>query len=239
MLAESRQRLMRTLPGDAVVLDIGGWADPLGRADWVMDVMPYSTRGLYAREGWIAPRDEPERFSLETWIERDVCDREPFPFADKEIDFAVCSHTLEDLRDPLWVCSELIRVAKAGYLEVPSRLEEQSWGVNGEFVGWSHHRWLIDVSEDRIEFVVKLHSLHAHPDQYFPAGFWESLSEQERVQSLWWTEAFSFAERVMVDAAESDRYLREFVARELTERGGVAGRPLGGTRLGRIWRRNG
>lgn len=214
---------MTTLPEHAVVLDVGGWADPLGRADWVIDVMPYATRGLYEREGWIAPRREPERFSRETWIERDVCDREPFPFNDNQIDFAVCSHTLEDLRDPLWVCTELIRVARAGYIEVPSRLEEQSWGVNGDFVGWSHHRWLIEVSQDRIEFVVKLHSLHARPDQHFPAGFWERLCEHERVQTLWWTDAFSVSERVMIDAAESDRYLSEFVARELDKRDSVVG----------------
>ena len=57
------------------------------------------------------------------------------------------------------------------------------------------------VSEDRIEFVVKLHSLHSRPDQYFPAGFWEGLSERERVQTLWWTAGFSYSERVMVEAA--------------------------------------
>jgi methyltransferase family protein len=219
VLAASRQRLITMLSEEAVVLDVGGWADPFARADWVIDVMPYATRGLYEREGWIEPRNEPERFRSDTWIERDVCDRASFPFADQAVDFAICSHTLEDLRDPVWVCSELVRVAKAGYIEVPSRLEEQSWGVNGDFVGWSHHRWLIDVLEDRIEFVVKLHSLHARPDQYFPPGFWEGLSESERVQTLWWTGAFSFAERVIVDAGESERYLNEFVAGQLARRG--------------------
>jgi hypothetical protein len=202
--------------------------------------MPYASRGLYEREGWIAPREEPERFSAQTWIERDVCARDPFPFADKEVDFAVCSHTLEDVRDPLWVCSELMRVAKAGYIEVPSRLEEQSWGVNGDFVGWSHHRWLIDVGQDRIEFVVKLHSLHARPDQYFPAGFWAGLEERERVQTLWWTEAFSVSERVMVEAGESDRYLSEYVARELARRGSPPQGQAGiRARLSRLWRHNG
>jgi hypothetical protein len=184
----------------------------------VIDVMPYSTRGLYQREGWAAPRNEPERFSRETWIERDVCDREPFPFSDRQIDFAICSHTLEDVRDPVWVCSELIRVAKAGYVEVPSRLEEQSWGVNGPFVGWSHHRWLIDVSDETIEFVAKLHSIHHRPDQHFPPGFWDGLTGNERVQTLWWETRFSYRERVILDPQESDRYLAGFVAKELETR---------------------
>ncbi len=59
---------------------------------------------------------------------RDICDHEPYPFGDQEFDFVICSQTLEDVRDPIWVCSEINRIGKAGYIEVPSRLEEQSWG---------------------------------------------------------------------------------------------------------------
>jgi hypothetical protein len=163
----------------------------------------------------VPPRPGPERFTRETWIQRDVCDRRPYPFGDNEIDFVICSQLLEDVRDPLWVCSELIRVAKAGYIEVPSRLEEQSWGVNGAFVGWSHHRWLIDVGEEAIEFTCKLHALHAHPEWYFPEGFWSRLSDEQRVQTLWWEEGFDVTERTIIDDAEADAYLGGFVSREL------------------------
>jgi len=187
--------------------------------------MPYDTRGLYERKGWVESRRIDERFTAETWIERDICDRERFPFSDKQIDFVVCSQTLEDLRDPIWVCSEMNRIAKAGYIEVPSRLEEQSWGVNGPFVGWSHHRWLIDVSDGRLEFVLKLHSIHARPEQHFPPGFWARLTAPERVQTLWWQGGFSYRERVLLDKDESDRYLSAFVSREL------AARPIARPRL--------
>jgi len=213
MLESSLTRILDEVADDAVVLDVGGWADPFGRADWVVDVMPYDSRGLYARRGWTAPRPElPERFTRDTWIRRDICDRLSLPFDDDQFDFAVCSHTLEDLRDPVWVCSELARVAKAGYIEVPSRLEEQSWGVEGQFVGWGHHRWLIDMTEAAIEFVVKPHSLHGRPEYHFPAGFWDRLTPDQRVQTLWWRERFTARERIIVDERESDAYLREFVA---------------------------
>lgn len=240
MLPATRQRLLESLDPDAVVLDVGGWADPFERADWVLDLMPYATRGLYQRQGWVEPRRVPERFQRQTWCERDLCDRQPFPFSDKEIDVAICSHTLEDLRDPVWVCAELNRVAKAGYIEVPSRLEEQSWGVNGPFVGWSHHRWLVDVEHGGLEFVFKLHSLHARPEQHFPPGFWERLSEQERVRTLWWTGGFTYRERLILDVEESDRYLGEFVARELAARSGTSpGSRSAKARLGELWRRAG
>jgi hypothetical protein len=220
MLTATRERLLATLPDDAVVLDVGGWADPFERADWVVDLMPFESRGLYEREGWVpAGSRGPERFTAQRWIERDLCDPEPLPFADDEIDFAVCSHTLEDVRDPLSVCRELSRIAKAGYVEVPSRLEEQSWGVNGEFVGWSHHRWLIDIVDGGLELVAKPHSIHSRPDQYFTAAFWRGLSEDERVRSLWWKGSIHARERVIIGLEESDAYLGGFVARELQARG--------------------
>jgi len=213
VLAASVQRIERSLPAEAVVLDVGGWARPLARADWVLDLMPYETRGRYGLDG-----TPPERFGEDTWVRRDICDRTPWPFNDGRFDFAVCSHTLEDVRDPVWVCSELARVARAGYIEVPSRLEEQSLGVHGPWVGWSHHHWLVDVSDRSIEFVFKSHVLHARESDHFPEGFHATLSEEERVQTLWWEGGFDFRERVMTSAEELDPYLADFVAERLRPR---------------------
>src|SRR3954454_24781297 len=132
MLPASTERLLATLPDDALVLDVGGWAMPFARADWVLDLMPYETRGLY---GYEQGDRAGERFSAQRWVVRDMCDHEPWPFAGDQFDFAICSHTLEDIRDPISVCRELQRVAKAGYIEVPSRVEEQARGVQGDWVG--------------------------------------------------------------------------------------------------------
>jgi Methyltransferase domain len=208
MLESSVLRILERLEPDDVVLDIGGWGRPFTRANWVMDLMPYESRGLYGRDG-----PEPEHFTQETWIQRDVCDREPYPFGDKEIDFVVCSHTLEDVRDPIRVCEEMVRVAKAGYIEVPSRLEEQSYGFQGPWAGWGHHRWLIDVTKDRIEFSFKPHLLHNRESDHFPPGFREALSPEQRVATLWWKGSFDYAERVFASAEELDPYLASFVDR--------------------------
>ena len=213
------QRILERTGPDDVVVDIGAWGRPLTRADWVIDLMPYETRGLYGHDG-----DLPERFSADTWIQRDICDREQLPFDDDQVDFVICSHTLEDLRDPLWVCSEMQRIGKAGYIEVPSRLEEQSYGFQGPWVGWGHHHWLIEVHGDRIEFVFKHHVLHGRESDHFPEGFQEQLSEEERVESLWWEGSFEAEERVFMSGEELDPYLSEFVARELAARPDVSRR---------------
>jgi hypothetical protein len=219
MLHETRQRILGRLKDDDLVLDIGGWADPFERADWVMDVLPYETRGLYARWGWKEPGHPPaERFTEKTWITRDICDRDPYPFDDDQFDFVICAQTLEDVHDPMWVCSEMSRIGKAGYIGVPSRLEEQSWGVAGAYVGHAHHHWLVDIDGSHIDFVFKAHDVHSSSSFYFPEGFWEQLSYDERVQELWWEGSFSWAERSLVFPEPRHAYFSELVARELAAR---------------------
>ena len=207
MLDSSLARLSRDVPDSATVLDVGGWARPLRRADWVLDLMPYDTRGALGSHA-----EGEERFGRDTWVNHDICSREPWPFDDGQFDFVVCSQTLEDVRDPVWVCGELQRVARAGYVEVPSRLEEQSWWVQGPWVGWGHHHWLIDVDEDGITFVFKAHILGAVPGSAFPAGFAQALPEEDRQQALWWEGSFGCRERLFYDADELNAYLTEFVA---------------------------
>ena len=183
------------LPETGLLLDVGGWAKPLARADWVIDLMPYATRGLYGHA------DGPEQFTEATWVEQDICT--PWPFDDGQFDFAVCSHTLEDVRDPVFVCAELQRVAKAGYLEVPSRLEEHMTGVNGPWPGWAHHRWIceIDPFAPSISFVHKSHGLPAIPFSELPI--------ERRVQWLRWEGSFAYEERIFMDVVELHAWFDE------------------------------
>jgi Methyltransferase domain len=221
VLQASIDRILRELPDEAVVLDIGGWAKPLPRADYVLDYLPYETRGLYDED-----TDEIERFTEETWTIHDICGRDPFPFEDDRFDFVVCSHTLEDSRDPVWVCQEIMRVGKAGYIEAPSRLEEQSYAVQGPWVGWSHHHWMVDVVPGGIEFVFKYHVMHGRESDHFPGGFHDSLTDEEKVVTFWWEGAFHVRERFFASPEEMDAYLADFVAGELAERDWPRPEPL-------------
>jgi ubiquinone/menaquinone biosynthesis C-methylase UbiE len=180
------------LPEEGLLLDVGGWAAPLARADWVIDLMPYATRGLYGKA-------ENERFDASTWIEHDICT--PWPFADGQFDFAVCSHTLEDIRDPIFACQELQRVARAGYVEVPSRIEEQMTGVNGSWPGWAHHRWVIEIGDDAMTFVHKSHAM--------PAIAHAELPPERRNQWLWWEGSFVARERIFTSIEEHDAYFAD------------------------------
>jgi len=229
LLPASVERIDELVGDDALVLDVGGWASPLRRADWVIDLMPYETRGRYGH-----PAPEAERFTSGTWVQRDICARDPWPFDTGQFDFAVCSHTLEDVRDPVWVCSELSRVARAGYVEIPSRLEEQCFGVHGPWVGWSHHRWLIDLVEGELQFVHKPHMLCGRADFYLPAEVAGMLTPEERVEALFWEGEVQASERVFIAAEECDTYMAEVLAAaRRRDPGGPASRALCKLRRGR------
>jgi hypothetical protein len=212
MLASNAAQLLDELPPEALVLDVGAWASPFNRAQWVLDAEPFETRGYYRTFGGAAFQGgEREWFSKATWIQRDICGREPWPFPDKHFDFVICSHTLEDIRDPLWVCSELIRVGKAGYIEVPSRLFESTLGVErSNTAGLSHHRWLIDIDGNEIRFLQKYHFIHSHWRYNLPNEYLRSQKPEAAVQWLWWKGTFRFSEVTIVGLADQERELQRF-----------------------------
>jgi len=199
MLDSARARILADLPADALLLDVGAGASPFARADWVLDLMAYSDRGLYG------PSSADERFTADTWVQRDMCAKTPWPFANGQFDFAVCSHTLEDIRDPVWVCEELQRVARAGYVEVPSLEEELTFGVQGDWVGWAHHHWLVDIRSDgSIDVIVKPHFVHK-------PGLHRTAPPTQRVAQLWWNGPFAVRERVMIGHDEIGPYVDAIV----------------------------
>jgi len=214
------QRLVETLPAGHRVLDVGGGAAPFPRANHVIDALPFDAAGA-GSDGSIDRPSSASTLRPNQWTQWDLCERRPWPFPDKSFDFAVCSHVLEDLRDPIWVCSELSRVAKAGYIEVPSRVLEQSRGVeHPRFAGYLHHRWLISNTSGTLEFRHKPHVLHAVNDAIvtdLSAG--TRINPRHATLSLDWLghinarEVLEFNEQRLVD--ELCTFARE--ARQLPE----------------------
>lgn len=185
MNKEIADSIAAELPETALVIDVGGGMAAFPRADWIIDAIPYQERGrLRQRDACVSP----ERFTEDTWVQFDLCSRQPWPFDDDQFDFAVCSHVLEDVRDPIWVCSEISRIAKAGYIEVPSRAVEQSKGVeHPHFAGYYHHRWLVSSQDGILEFRQKPHLLHVTRDAIVAKlGFWKAISPEHEITTHFW-----------------------------------------------------
>ena len=215
MLEANVQRVFSSLTDEHQVLDVGGWASPFNRAQWVLDSQPWETRGYYRTFGG-APSQGGERewFSRESWVQRDICDHRLWPFREKQFDFVICSHTLEDIRDPLWVCAEMIRVARRGYIEVPSRAWESSLGAeHPRMAGLSHHRWLVDIEGSRVRFLQKYHLLHADWRLSLPERYLRSLTPERSVQWLWWEDSFEYEEVHLYGVESVEKELLDFAAR--------------------------
>ena len=51
MLEPNVQKLLSELQPTDQVLDVGGWACPFNRAQWILDAQPFETRGFYRTFG--------------------------------------------------------------------------------------------------------------------------------------------------------------------------------------------
>lgn len=204
MNQEHANRIIEILPDEAVVVDVGGGMAAFPRADWIVDAISFDEQGCLLKS---RGEQSPSRFTRDTWVQIDLCDRQPWPFEDNQFDFAVCSHVLEDVRDPVWLCSEMSRIARAGYIETPSRMIEQSKGVEHPcYAGYYHHRWLVSEQLGKLEFRHKPHLLHTTADAIVGyAGVFKKINPEYEILAHYWEnviacqEILEFDEEAVVD----------------------------------------
>jgi hypothetical protein len=169
--------------------------------------------------------------------------------------------TLEDIRDPIGVCRELSRVARAGYVEVPTVEAELVYNVEGTgpFLGHEHHRWFCDrddatTGRPSLVFWHKSHMVHSdwrirvlprwHEqmglDDVLLGVFWEGeLPAREKFELG--PDLDALAARVRARFAPSPAELRvkeaRDVARHLTARAALPARAAAARALDRLGRR--
>ena len=115
------------------------------------------------------------------------------PFKDKEFDFIIASHVIEHVDDISYFLNELTRIGKKGYIEVPTRLED-----NLVFENKKAHLWHIvfdDVKNkiiisDKIQYFEPIFSIGTIKkfNEYFRESlvielFWDGTIEFEKSNS--------------------------------------------------------
>lgn len=110
-VAWSLRRLYCPVKASDLVLEVGSGGSPYFRANVLCDAYEES------QERFFAPLIS-DRPTLLAFVEN-------LPFKDKAFDFVIASHVLEHSSDPVKFISELQRVAKAGYIEVPDAFMER------------------------------------------------------------------------------------------------------------------
>ena len=82
-----------------------------------------------------------------------------------KFDFCICTHTLEDIINPSFVSEQMSKIAKAGYIAVPSKYRELSRFENGpnNYRGYIHHRWIFDVVDNIFIGYPKINYIDSSP----------------------------------------------------------------------------
>ena len=65
-----------------------------------------------------------------------------------KFDFLVSTHTIEDISAALLACGMFSRIAKEGFIAIPSKYQELS-RHEGPWRGYIHHRWIYDIKNDQ------------------------------------------------------------------------------------------
>lgn len=110
-IAWSLRRLHCPVSEDALVLEVGSGGNPYFRANVLIDAY-YDTRERHYAK---LISDRPTVLGFV----------ENLPFKDNSFDFVIASHVLEHSKDPEKFLSELQRVSKSGYIEVPDAFFER------------------------------------------------------------------------------------------------------------------
>ncbi|MBF0210058.1 MAG: class I SAM-dependent methyltransferase [Desulfamplus sp.] len=149
---------------DAKILDVGGGANPFKYANVVVD-MDFNFGNIHRDGSALCIKKDGV-----TYIQADI---HSLPFKDNAFDFVVSMQVLEHVDYPDKACDELMRVAKAGFLEVPRKWTEY-------YAGHPSHRWLIDFSDDYLTFEPITYNESPFLNFALPV-LWDSSELQKRV----------------------------------------------------------
>lgn len=127
---------------DSLVIDIGSGDRPFWRADVYLDKLTLGNNQRTSQTSTI--------HSIGKFINSDA---EKMPFKNKVFDFSFCSHLLEHVEDPGKVINEIIRVSKAGYLEVPN-------GILEAIEPFDTHLWFVFYDGKKLIFYRKSKKFH-------------------------------------------------------------------------------
>ena len=67
-----------------------------------------------------------------------------------KFDFSICSHTLEDVFNPLELINLLKSISVSGFVAIPSKYDEFSFLYQNTYRGNAHHKQFFDVVDDTL-----------------------------------------------------------------------------------------
>jgi len=68
----------------------------------------------------------------------------------KKFDFSICSHTLEDIFNPIDIINLLQSISTRGFIALPSKFDEFTYLFENKYLGNSHHKQLFDIIDNKV-----------------------------------------------------------------------------------------
>tara|TARA_B100001013_G_C24553691_1_gene419696 strand:+ start:338 stop:973 length:636 start_codon:yes stop_codon:yes gene_type:complete len=119
---------------------------------------------------------------------------EKLPFKDKEFDYVILSHVLEHVPNLLEFVSEIERISKAGYIELPTKLNDNLvFGCDEDDVG---HKWWFEFDDDnnQLLYTIKADVL----EKFITVGqIWkfQKFFEDSFLLQIYWEEKINLFKR--------------------------------------------
>lgn len=112
------------------ILDLGGGANPWcdQYADAYVDIKPVTGKKTFI--GDIQNDALWEQLKEESW------------------DFCICTHVLEDIRNPGYVIDKILRNFNVGFISMPNKHTEMSHVESPLYLGYCHHRWIYTIADN-------------------------------------------------------------------------------------------
>jgi len=179
-IAWSLRRLFTPVDASALVLEVGSGGNPYPRSNVLLDAYQFT------RERHWAPLTT-DRPTVLGFVEN-------LPFKDKAFDFVIASHVLEHSKDPEKFLSELQRVAKSGYIEVPDAFMERLNPYrdhrleitlrNDRLIIYKKISWVVDeylneLHEDRCKKLITSRLIPNYPHEFHVRYFWEDIIQYQ------------------------------------------------------------
>ena len=137
---------------------------------------------------------------------------EILPFKDKEFDFVIASHVLEHVKDVDIFIKELERVSSKGYIEVPTKLED-----NLVFENKKDHIWHMEFDDINYELIISKKVQYFEP--ILTVSSIKKLSEifkQSLVLELYWENKIKYKkneESKITQRFSRLYFLRKFISK--------------------------
>ena len=142
------------------------------------------------------------------------------PFKDKEFDYVICAHVIEHVNDPVMFKSEIERIGKAGYIELPTRLNDNMvFGCDEEEYG---HKWWFEFDDDnqRLIYAKRINAI----EKFVSVGSIFALTEifqDSFIIQAHWTDEISLERRAPYEVKKKISFLmliKKYFSKKIREK---------------------